>query len=328
MRTLRPVVSLLAAVALVPAGIAQQPTFEPIATIAGPADLVEADGAFAYLAHGRTFTVVDLSNPVEPRVRGSYTFPEQIWGFSITAERAYVGANFFGLGILDLSDPAVLRLLGRYETTGQTKIGAVFDNRVALIDHMEGLVVIDVSEESTPKAVGSFFLDGYARDVVTFGPLAYATDSPTGLYVFDLSRPGAPEPVAVLHAPAAPSRSTEVTEVSGRRILTGVGAGELQVYDVSDPTALAKLASLDTPGRAHGASLVGSHAYVADGAAGLQIVDLANPSAPRIVGTVETDRPARDVAALGSIVLVVVGDSEREGGDRDVLVLKGRSGPR
>jgi hypothetical protein len=304
---------------------AQTLSFEEVGSIRGAADLVELQNEHAYVAAGHTFTIYDLSNPSAPVRRGAYTFPEQIWGFELTESRAYVGANFFGLGILDISNPASPTLLGSFKSPGQAKIVARFETTAALIDHMEGVVFVDLSKETTPSEIGTFFLEGYGRDIATLGSMAYAVDSPTGLYVFDLSGTGPWEPVGVLQAPSPPQRSTEVFDLSGgqgRRILCGVGGGGLQVYDVTDPVAPVKVAAFDTPGRAERVAINGDLAYVADGQAGLQVIDLSTPSAPRVVGGFATTRPAHDVAARDSLVLVVVGDGESEGEDTEVLILR------
>ena len=94
------------------------------------------------------------------------------------------------------------------------------------------------------------------------------------------------------------------------------------MFDVSDPGAPVKTADFDTPGNAVGTSLRDNLAFVADGVAGLQVVDLTDPSDPRVVGSYATPRPARFVSAGDSFVYVVVGDAEREGDDRDVLILR------
>ena len=329
MRTLHTMArgGLLAATAglLATGAAAQGVALDPVGEIPGPVELVRVQGDHAYVSGGHTFTIYDVSDPSNPVARGSHVFPQEIWGFRLTGDRAYVGANFFGLGILDISDPDAPELLGQHKTLGQTKIGDIASGKVGIIDHMEGFVLIDVADETAPAGIGSFFLDGYARDVVTAGTIAYATDSPSGLYVFDLSRPGMPEPVGVVHAPAAP-RDIEVSVGTDSRptLLVGAGGGDLQVYDVSDPTAPRKLSSFETPGRATRVSLDGDHAFVADTEAGVQVVDLSDPANPTLAGAYETPRPARDVSAAGSLVLVVVGDSEREGHDRRVLILQRR----
>ena len=209
-----------------------------------------------------------------------------------------------------------------HKTLGQAKIGAPASGKVGIIDHMEGFVLVDVSDETAPAGVGSFFLDGYARDVVTAGTMAYATDSPSGLYVFDLAQSGMPEPVGVLHAPNAP-RDIDVSPGGGGRptLIVGAGGGDVQVYDVSDPAAPEKVASVETPGRASRVSMNGDEVFVADSEAGVSVVDVSDPAASALIGTFATPRPARDVSADGSLVAVVVGDSEREGHDRWVVLL-------
>jgi hypothetical protein len=254
---------------------------------------------------------------------GALELPQEIWGFRVRGDRAYVGANFFGVAIIDISDPAAPVLVGNHETLGQTKIGAVYENRVVLIDHMEGMVLVDTTDEAAPTGAGSFFLDGYARDVVTSGPMAYATDSPTGLYVFDLSRSGSPEPVGVLHAPAAP-RAIEVQREEGEPsgILAGGGGGQLQIYDASDPTTPVRAATFETPGGAARVAMSGAYVFVADTRAGITIVDISTPSAPRAAGAFRTGAPARDIAATDSHVFVVVGAGERQQGETEVQILR------
>ena len=328
-RAASPAAFALAAVlgiALAPApGSAQGLALEAVGEIPGPAELVRVRGDRAYVSGGHVFTIYDVSNPSSPVSLGSHTFPQEIWGFRLTGDRAYVGANFFGLGILDIAGPGAPVLLGQHRTLGQAKIGATASGKVGIIDHMEGFVLVDISDETAPAGIGSFFLDGYARDVVTDGTLAFATDSPSGLYVFDLARSGMPEPVGVLHAPNAP-RDIDVSPGTTERptLIVGAGGGDVQVYDVSDPASPEKVASVATPGRATRVSMNGNEVFVADSEAGIAVVDVSDPGAAALVGTFATPRPARDVSADGSLVAAVVGDSEREGHDRWVILLERR----
>jgi hypothetical protein len=109
--------------------------------------------------------------------------------------------------------------------------------------------------------------------------------------------------------------------VGGRR---QVGS-RLQVYDISDPAAPAKLATYKTPGSALRVAVHGSLAYVADGPEGLQIVDLSKPSTPTIAAAYKTPGPARDVAVAESMVLVVSGEAaagtDPQNGGAGVLIL-------
>ena len=142
-------------------GAAQDVVLEAVGEIPGPAELVRVRGDRAYVSGGHKFTVYDVSTPSSPVALGSHTFPQEIWGFRLTGDRAYVGANFFGLGILDISGPGAPILISQHKTLGQAKIGAPASGKVGIIDHMEGFVLVDVSDETAPAGVGSFFLDGY-----------------------------------------------------------------------------------------------------------------------------------------------------------------------
>ncbi len=299
-----------------------QETLTQVGTIPGPVEHVRAVGDLVYLSHHTVLSVWDASNPAAPAKVGEIEFPEEIWGFRVRGDRVYVGANFFGVGIVDVSDPSDPVLLGAHKTLGQTKIGAVWEDRVVLIDHMEGMVMVDTSDETAPTGAGSFFLDGYARDVVTSGHMAYATDSPTGLYVFDLSSEGEPTPVGVLHAPGAP-RAIEVQRETGEPsgILAGGGGGQLQIYDVTDPAAPMRSATFETPGRAGRVAISGDLVFVADTDAGVTIVDIADPSSPSGAGAFQTDAPARDITATDTHVFVVVGAGERQEGPTEVQIL-------
>ena len=302
---------------------AQSVTLERVGVIPGPVEHIRVAGDYAYVSRHTSFSAWNVSDPAAPVRLGAIDLPEEIWGFRIRGDRAYLGANFSGLVIVDISDPASLSLLGSHKTLGQTKIGAVYGDRAVLIDHMEGMVMVDVSNEAVPRGAGSFFLDGYARDVVTSGKMAYATDSPTGLYVFDLSVQGPLEPVGVLHAPASPRSievQSEVGEPSG--VLAGPGGAQLQLYDATDPTAPVRVATYETPGRASRVAMSGNYVFVADAQAGVTVVDISNLSAPVAAGGFQTDAPARDIAVTDTHVFVVVGAGERQEGETEVQILK------
>ena len=68
----------------------------------------------------------------------------------------------------------------------------------------------------------------------------------------------------------------------------------------------------------------GDEVFVADSEAGVSVVDVSDPAGAVLTGTFPTPRPARDVSADGTLVAVVVGDSEREGHDRWVMLLERR----
>ena len=321
---------------------AQTIGFTPVATIAGPIDLVRAEGSFAYLTRGATLTIFDLSDPASPVRRAEYVFPEEVWGFTVAGTLAYVAAGHSGLWILDVSDPDAPRPRGSIATPGQAKNVAVSGGRAVVADHMSGVDVIDITDVDAPAEVGSVYTDGYARDVAMFGSHAYAVDHPAGFYVLEMTATDPLDPVGSLQSASAP-RHVEILD-GAPHIAVLVGGvpfdplralrqdappvdprGTLQIYDVSAPSAPALITTFRTPGDARRAEVRGRLAYVADGPAGLSVVDLATPETPHVVGSYATRHFARDVAVGDGIVLLIEGtihSGSHTYEDGDVIVLK------
>jgi hypothetical protein len=170
--------------------LAQAPSFTTVATIPGPVNLIEVDGNRAFLAGGKTLTIVDVSNPAAPVRLGSYSFPEKIWGIRVAGSKVYVAADLFGLGIVDVSNPRSPVLRGSIKLPGQTKNVALVGSTALVADHMSGIDIVDVTDAAKPVKKDSYFLEGYARDVASVGTMAYAIDAPTGFYTFDFSKGG------------------------------------------------------------------------------------------------------------------------------------------
>jgi hypothetical protein len=300
----------------------QQPTPTPIATIHGPANLVELQDGRAYIVGEKTLTIADVSNPAAPVRLGSYSFPEKIWGIRVVGTTVYAAADFYGLGIVDVSNPNAPVLRGSLKTPGQAKNVAIIGTTALVADHMSGLDIIDISDPAKPTTRGSFFLEGYARDVTSSGTTAFAIDAPAGLYTFDLSKPGPLEPVASQQSARAPASIELAKSVDGKppELALLVGGGLLQIYDIKKPAAPVRVGTFKTPGgRPSRVTMMGSQAYVADGREGVQIVDLSNPAEPKLAGTLKTPAPARDVAVSDTAILVAAGAGEEEG---EVLVFR------
>ena len=326
---MRACIALLAAAigsAASTAPLSAQTAFTQVAAIPGPADLVEIHGSRAYVVGHGTLRIVDIANPQAPKVLGSHTFPEKIWGLQIAEPLVYVAADFFGLAILDVSNPSAPKLRGSLKTPGQAKSVVVAGNNAAIADHMSGVDFIDTSNADQPTLLGSFYLEGYAREVALSGSIAYAVDAPFGVYAFDMTKPGALEPISSQQTATSPGSIVVSPETAPAKLAVLVGGGSIQIYDLSKPAEPVRVTAFKTPsGRPVRAALLGSRAFVADSREGLQVVDLSNPKAPRLVASHKTAAPARDVAVNDTHVFVVVGapsETPREFKDQEVLILQ------
>jgi hypothetical protein len=327
--------------------VGQTLTLTQAGSIPGPVDHVRAQGQFVYVAEAKTLTIFDVSNPAAPWRVGGYTFAEQIWGFRVAGDRAYVANGHSGLGILDLSNPSAPTLLSLTKMPGQAKNVSVAGNRALLANHMSGVDIVDISNQAKPALIGSAYLDGYARDVATVGSLAVAVDNPSGVYVFDMTSGNQLEPITSLQSATAPQQ-VEMAEIAGAagraRIAVLAGSepydplravrlqaggkprgGSIQLFDVSNPTAPVFVGAYPTASGQRRVAIKGPLVYVADGVEGVQVLDLSTPSKATVVARFKTPKAARDVAVGDSVIAVVVGaaslgsQSQTEG---EVLLLR------
>src|SRR5262245_65139887 len=151
--------AVIAGISLAVAAVAaaQSHDYVQVGQIRATADIVEARGNQAYLVNGRTVTVVDLSNPAAPKLGGTHTFPDKIWGVRAVGSLLYAAVDKFGLGILDVSQASAPTLRGSVKTPGQSKSVAIIGSMALVADHMSGVNFIDVSDPAKPQAKGDFF---------------------------------------------------------------------------------------------------------------------------------------------------------------------------
>lgn len=97
---------------------------------------------------------------------------------------------------------------------------------------------------------------------------------------------------------------TDIAVAGGYAYLAA--GGDLAVVDVTNPTALRRVAVLRTPGETKALALDGATAFLADGAGGLRLVDVADAAAPVETGQLALDGPAHGVAAADGIALVAL----------------------
>lgn len=317
---------------------AQTRTLEPVGTIPGPATTVHLDGSLAYVSDGPTVRIVDVADPAAPVVRGSYTFPQNVYCVRTAGSVAYAAVDFYGLGILDVSDPAAPALLGSFRTAGQAlSVDVAASTSTAVVaNRLSGVEVIDVSDPAAPVSRGEYFTEGYATDVITIGPFAYVADRPGGLTIIDLSKPGEPEAESVRGMTERPATVAAVRRdpaAPGATLAAVVSTDTLlEMFDVTDPSAPAPIGTYRHPDRpaagrniaAPRARFEGPLAFIADVHPPflLQVVDLSDPSRPALAAAYAPSGPPRDVAVEGSLVLVAVGEGGDPSAAPGVLILR------
>lgn len=293
---------------------AQAPGWDTVGTIAGPADLVRANGTSAYVVAGSTFTVVDVSDPQAPKPRGTLKLPANATALAVSGTTVYLALGLGGVAVVDAASPDKPTLVGSHKTRGEALKIAVSGSRLVVSDRMAGAVILDVSEKTRPVSRGSLYTDGYTRDVAIADASAYVVDSSNDFLVVDVARSGGPETTATAGSKLASTIVAIASPAQGPRTAYVVGGGSLRTLDVSAPTAATPLGDTAVSARAAALAIDGRVGYLAAGGDGVQILDLSDSTKPAVTGVIKTSGAARDVAVAGGLVFVAVAAPPSAGG--------------
>jgi hypothetical protein len=281
---------------------------------------VAASGNYGYVADGEGgLVVIDVSNPANcVRVGGCDTIGNAL-DVAVSGNYAYVvgqdgvdprfGNPIGTLQVIDVRDPANCVRVGGLTIGGPANSVAVFGNYayvagtgfLGISSAIGVLRVIDVSNPANPVGMGAQFTSGDAAlAVAVSGNYAYVADN-IGLEVVDVSNP-----THLLWAGRYDLGGRGVAVSGNHAYVTGYDSA---VFDVSDPTNLRRLGSLNTIGAAVGVVVSGKYAYVADGRAGIEVIDVSDPTNCVRVGGYDTSGYASGVAVAAGRIYVADGEA-------------------
>jgi hypothetical protein len=229
------------------------------------------------------------------RLAVGYSETPLAWDLAVEGDFAFVAADTAGLRVFDVreaANPVGVAALGLPGGSSAKGI-AVANGRAYVAGAQDGLVVFDVSTPAAPTWLGSYLPDavGEYSDVAVSGTVAYLTDVlGTGLFAIDVSDPAAPTLLGSLSSTGG--EGFWGIALAGDRAFVISDLRGLLVVDVSDPQALAVVATLPLRARpvggnavmSHGISLSGNLLAVVDQNSGLFLVDVSTPSRPVQVG--------------------------------------------
>ena len=297
----------------------------------GDALAVAADGGLAYVADwGTGVRVIDVSDPAKAREVGSVDTPGEAADVAPASDGLLLVADRSGgLRIVDVSDAGAAKELSAVDIAGSAERLAVAGDRVYVAAGDGGLAVVDIGDPTSPDVLEPLVDVTVAVDVAaTSGhvfvadvgaplpqPRGATKDLWAGLHMWGVqgrpevaaglaglhiagTGPDGLEPVGMYFSPSM-IESVAVHERAGLVYLADGHAGVL-VLDASDPSRPTLVASLETPGVAHDATVAGNRLLVADGPAGLTVVDISDPTAPRVVDAIDTPDEALGIATLAA----------------------------
>lgn len=292
-----------------------------------PVSDLAAQGHLVVLASpGSGLRVVDVSNPSDPEVVGSYQPPGggAAVGVAVAGNLAYVASGAAGLRIVDLFDPSAPVEVGAVEG-GLCSDVEVSGGLAYLAMAHEGLRIVDVSDPQAPLALGTY-LYAHAGRVSLGGHYAFVAGGPgaCGSRVLDVSDPARP---TVVDAPALQELNEAAVVGRYAYLVHGCHVGEpksdadpgFSVVDLEASGGPTRVGFLPLGEHATGVAVSGSLAFVA-GVDRVFAVDVGDPTLPVAAWAYRPATGAGDLALSGAVA-VVAGRGEVE-----VLDLSGCTG--
>ncbi len=288
---------------------------------------------------GQGVASIDVANPAAPVVVGQVQTFGTAYGIGAFDIWLVVADGGHGLVTIEAFHPESPPILGGNATIPAIERVAAADAFVYAACGSLGLRVVSVEAIGDPVVVGALDTAGFARDVAVAGAVVYVADGAAGFAIVDVSAPGAPTLRGTLDTASAfaVTGSEEVAFLADGNSLLAIDVSNpdapfvtgdiafpttahdvvvrgdvayvanftegVQVVDVSDPSALALITTIDTPDYSLAVDAAGSALYVGD-AQYVLTVDVTNPSSPVIAGAVETADQIWALAAFDEHVYV------------------------
>jgi hypothetical protein len=155
-------------------------------------------GHYAYITTGHGLVVVDIEDPLNPKIAGQITAPELRNPRAIAIQFRYgFVVDDEGLKVLDVSGPERLRVIA----SATVPLGDARDVYVArtyayVANGKEGIAIVDVEQPEKPRLDQIYNADGKLNDVyqvkvaMTNASLfAYVADGKNGLRILQLTSP-------------------------------------------------------------------------------------------------------------------------------------------
>ncbi len=269
---------------------------------------ITVSDSVAYVADGfGGLQIVNVSNPVNPRIIGSADTPGNAEDVFVSDGKAYIADGESGLQVVDVTDPANPKIIGSADTPGNAEDVFVSDGKAYIADGESGLQVIDISDQKNPKIIG--FVNtpsNEASGVVVSDGKAFIADRESGLQIIDISDPKNPK---IISSANTPGRAEDVFVTGGKAYVADNGSG-LQIIDISDPENPEIIGSVTTSGYAFGVFVSDEKAYLTD-MSGIQAIDINDPANPEIIGFADTPGKAFGLYVAEGIAYIA---DEYEGG--------------
>jgi hypothetical protein len=267
-------------------------------TTGGLAEDIAIRGSYAYVVNGDGLRLIDITDPVNPKITGSVNTPGHAYKVVINVNYAFVIDRESALHVIDISDPNLPTLKGECSILGITTELTISGNYAWIAyfilgsENSRGLQIIDINNPTKPIEIKIYKTNYTVEGIAIRNNYAYITGS-GGLKVLDITDPANPEEIENNDSQNIDPYQLLLKFFDRGIIIKGryaymIGALQngLGVIDLADPIHPKLIGYCDIfMGSKEEIMIYGDYAYLISSLEGfLWIFDIADPVHPTCVG--------------------------------------------
>jgi hypothetical protein len=221
--------------------------------------------------------IVNVSNPVQPEILGTYHGGGLPYALESVDEIVYLADQFEGLRIIDISDPTNPTEIEGYVGSGMAFDLEIVGDLLFMADHEYGMVILNISTPSNPVFISNYISDCVHLEIEE--SIAFIAGHGR-LRLVNVSDPQHPtllgqttDSSSTLWDPSVSNDTIYLANHSG-------DDGELQIFDASDPSNIEEIGEFDSEGTFQSFYVQDSLLYAVDFESGLYLLDVSNPELP------------------------------------------------
>ncbi len=254
------------------------------------------DSNYLYIAGEKDFSILDVSNPLSPKVLSGMANPSSTAEFhdvEVSGNYAYLAntnAGILVINILNKASPQVVTTLPLPGNNSPWRIAIsgnyLYSANGNTAKTVEGrLDIVDISNPLNPSVAGNYSPAGITNNsltgVVIKGNYAYVTEYHDGVYVVDVSNPAAPFNVTSIIDRSGGTFNANDVKIVGNYAYVSVRYQGFNIINITNPASISILKKVvGNVSYAEGIYPTPSHTYIADESRGFVIYNTADILSP------------------------------------------------
>ncbi len=234
-----------------------------------------------FVGTSKGLRILDVTDYNNVQIIGSYSTWDDIKGFVIKNNIAYLAVDRQGVILIDISNPRNPTFINSIGVRDRARGLDLLDSYLYVADAFSGLTVVDVNDIYSLNYASFLNTPGYAYAVDVEPGRCYVADFEGGLNVIDITQPTTPITINTYET----NGRVQSIYVQENYLYVTERFNGLRIISFDDPSNLVNVSFIETPNDAISVCLNDSLAFVADGqGGGLQIINIKNKEFPFKIG--------------------------------------------